>query len=107
MKNLLSSLPASLDQEVFESVLEADGVRIERILSRGHASPETGWYDQSENEWVLVLEGAGTLLFEDGREVPLQRGEHCRIPAHARHRVIWTDPERVTVWLAVFYPGGF
>ncbi|TVP58295.1 MAG: cupin domain-containing protein [Halomonadaceae bacterium] len=103
MNNLLSSLPDTLDKEAFESVLAADGVRIERILSKGHASPEEGWYDQGENEWVLVLEGAGTLLFEDGRKVLLNKGDHCHIPAHTRHRVIWTDPEQVTIWLAVFY----
>ncbi len=103
MHNLLSSLPENLDEEVFESIHEARHVRIERIISRGHTSPEQGWYDQDEHEWVVVLEGAGTVRFEEGREVHLEKGDHLVIPAHARHRVSWTDPERVTVWLAIFY----
>lgn len=103
MANLLSSVPECLDDEVFDSILEASHVRVERIVSKGHASPAEGWYDQDEHEWVLVLEGAGTVLFEKGGSVHLEKGDHLTIPAHARHRVSWTDPERVTLWLAVFY----
>ncbi|TDT38593.1 hypothetical protein DES49_2573 [Halospina denitrificans] len=103
MNNLLSSLPETLENEVFESVLETSHVRIERIVSKGHTSPAEGWYDQDEHEWVMVLEGAGRVLFEQGPEIQLEKGDHLSIPAHSRHRVSWTDPERVTVWLAVFY----
>ncbi|PAU80113.1 cupin [Halovibrio salipaludis] len=103
MENLLSSLPQTLGAEAFESIIEASHVRIERIVSRGHTSPDYGWYDQEEHEWILVLEGAGTVLFEQGPEIHLKKGDHLTIPAHARHRVSWTDPETVTVWLAVFY----
>ena len=101
--NLLHPLPANLDAEVFQDVLRTKNVRIERILSLGQTSPATGWYDQEENEWVAVLEGAATIAFDDGRELRLGAGDHLDIPAHRRHRVAWTDPERVTVWLAVFY----
>ncbi|MEQ6884982.1 cupin domain-containing protein [Salicola sp. Rm-C-2C1-2] len=103
MRNLLAGLPSDLEDEVFEPILEAEHVRIERIVSKGHTSPQKGWYDQQEHEWVVVLEGAGTVLFEQGPEVHLEEGDHLTIPAHSRHRVSWTDPERVTVWLAVFY----
>ena len=103
MGNLLSSLPETLDEEVFESILESSHVRLERIVSKGHKSPDQGWYDQDEHEWVVMLEGAGTVLFEQGGSFHLEKGDHLTIPAHARHRVSWTDPERVTVWLAVFY----
>ena len=103
MRNLLAGLPSDLEDEVFEPILEAEHVRIERIVSKGHTSPQKGWYDQQEHEWVVVLEGAGTVLFEQGPEVHLEEGDHLMIPAHSRHRVSWTDPERVTVWLAVFY----
>jgi cupin 2 domain-containing protein len=102
-KNLLSALPADLGAEVFEEVLRAESVRIERIVSRGHTSPESGWYDQDEHEWVLVLEGAAVLAFDDGSEVRLGAGDHVNLPAHRRHRVAWTAPEKATVWLAVFY----
>ncbi|MBP0049266.1 cupin domain-containing protein [Marinobacterium sp. AK62] len=103
MSNLKDNIPAELPQEVFTDLLVAEGVRIERILSQGHSSPASGWYDQDEHEWVLVLEGAGELTFENGDKVQLRAGDYLNIPAHTRHRVSWTDPEQRTVWLAVFY----
>ena len=103
MDNFFSQIPEDLTHEAFLEILSADGVRIERIVSKGHTSPDSGWYDQEENEWVLVLEGSGTLEFEDGRQVVLEKGDYLNIPAHERHRVVRTDPDRPTVWLAVFY----
>jgi len=103
MKNFLEDLPVSLESEVFEDVLKSDHVRIERILSNGQTSPDEGWYDQSEHEWVLVLEGAGQIKYEDGSNVSLKKGDYLYIPAHKKHRVSWTDPEQITVWLAIFY----
>jgi len=92
-------------QEFMEMLVEREGVRIERIVSRGQASPEGFWYDQKENEWVVLLSGAARLRFEEGaREVTLEPGDHLTIPAGARHRVEWTDPHAETVWIAVFYP---
>ena len=104
--NIFTSLPVPVDlnNEQFDELLRAENVRIERIVSKGHTSPETGWYDQEEHEWVLVLEGAGTLLFaEDNRQVTLRKGDYFHIPAHTQHKVIWTEPETLTVWLAVHY----
>ncbi len=104
MKNIFSALTSNLQEEVFDELLRAENIRIERIVSQGHTSPETGWYDQEANEWVLVLEGAGTILFaEDNRQVTLRKGDYLHIPAHAQHKVIWTDPKELTVWLAVHY----
>lgn len=103
MNNFLEDLPVSLEAEVFEDVLTSDHVRIERILSNGQTSPDEGWYDQSEHEWVLILEGAGQIEYEDGSNVSLKKGDYLYIPAHKKHRVSWTDPEQITVWLAIFY----
>lgn len=103
--NIFSSIPEPIQEEIFEDLLKTDHVRIERILSQGQSSPAKGWYDQAEHEWVMVLEGSGVLLFEDGREITLNKGDFYNIPAHVRHRVAWTDPDRITVWLAVFYSG--
>ncbi|MDN3685131.1 cupin domain-containing protein [Vibrio sinaloensis] len=88
---------------MFNDLVCARHVRIERILSHGQSSPETGWYDQDEHEWVLVLSGFGVLEFEDGREVRLEAGDYLNIPAHCKHKVQQTSPDEVTVWLAVFY----
>jgi cupin 2 domain-containing protein len=104
MNNLLTSLPDHIDHEQVDELLSQPNVKIERILSKGQTSPETGWYDQEENEWVVVLQGAGEITFEDGDKVRLQPGDYINIPAHRRHKVSWTDPENVTVWLTVVYP---
>ena len=103
MNNIYSSLPVEFKEEIFEELLSAGNVRIERILSKGHSSPEHGWYDQPENEWILVLEGSGTIRFENGVEITLSKGDYLNIPSHTRHRVAWTDPHDITIWLAIFY----
>ncbi len=83
-------------------LLAGPGVRIERIVSAGHASPPGFWYDQPHMEWVALLAGAARLRFEDTAEpLLLKPGDHVAIAAHRRHRVDWTDPAQPTVWLAV------
>ena len=102
--NLLRDLPAASAAEVTDILLHAPGVRIERIVSHGQASPDGFWYDQDETEWVAVLLGEARLRFADEAAArTLGPGDHLRIPAHCRHRVEWTDPTQPTVWLAVFY----
>lgn len=101
--NIFSDLPASLDQEVFEDILKRENIRIERIISQGHSAPETGWFDQDEKEWVIVLTGSATLLFEGEDEIELSAGDYLMIPAHQRHKVLKTDPEQPTIWLAIFF----
>ena len=100
--NLLSGLGRKLEaEEVFVLAQEA-GARIERIVSTGQASPPGFWYDQDATEWVFLIAGSAALLFE-GEATPkkLTPGDYVEIPAHRRHRVAWTDPDRETVWLAV------
>ncbi|WP_339911437.1 cupin domain-containing protein [Symmachiella dynata] len=107
MRNLFAGIPAELPDELTETVLDAANVRIERIVSHGQASPAGFWYDQSEHEWVLVLQGAARLLFEgDAAPVEMHAGDYLEIPAHRQHRVEWTTPDEQTVWLAVFYSVG-
>ena len=103
MPNIFSNIPDSIPEEIFEDIISTEGVRIERILSHGQGSPETGWYDQAENEWVLVLRGQGVIEFESGQVVTLSAGDYINIRAGEKHRVVRTSAEEVTVWLAVFY----
>ena len=102
--NLLSPLPGDPTGEHVTELLSSPNVTIERIVSRGHASPPGFWYDQDRAEWVIVLAGSAGLLFE-GEAAPriLKSGDYVHIPAHARHRVAWTDAVQPTVWLAVHY----
>ncbi len=101
--NLFTDIPENLDNEVFQSLLQGDNLKIERIISKGHTSPAKGWYQQKQHEWVVVLKGEARLLFEDGREVHLLPGDHINIPAQCRHKVSWTLPGFETIWLAVHY----
>lgn len=103
MANLFAAIPALLEEESFETLAAGNGTRVERIVSRGHTSPATGWYDQAQAEWVVVLRGGAVVEFEDGASVRLEEGDYLDIPAHRRHRVAWTDPARETIWLAVHY----
>lgn len=100
--NLFANLPGHLPDELVTTLLDTPGVRIERIVSRGHVSPEGFWYDQDQHEWVMVLTGAARIRFED-EAVALQPGNFVNIPAHKRHRVEWTTPDEPTIWLAVHY----
>ena len=103
MANLLENIPDAIPNEIFQDIVSTDTIRIERILSQGHSSPETGWYDQDENEWVLVLSGYGVIEFENGDAIKLKPGDYLNIKAHQKHKVKSTSPNETTVWLAIFY----
>jgi cupin 2 domain-containing protein len=102
--NLFELIPAELPAELVETLCRTGAVRIERIVSRGQASPAGFWYDQDWHEFVLLVSGRSRVAFADGRPaVELAAGDWLDIRAHVRHRVDWTDPEQDTVWLAVYY----
>jgi len=104
IRNILADLPSALTGEVFDTMVDSAAVRIERIVSNGHSTPENEWYDQEQAEWVLLLAGSAELLFADALEPQrLVAGDHLLIPAGCRHRVTWTDPTVKTVWLAVHF----
>ncbi|AFH49579.1 Cupin 2 domain-containing protein [Ignavibacterium album JCM 16511] len=63
LKNFFSNIPDNLQDELIETVLKSDSIRIERIISKGQFSPENFWYNQSENEWVIVLEGKALIKY--------------------------------------------
>lgn len=102
MPNLFDDIPADLPDELIETILSKPNIRIERIVSHGHASPEGFWFDQQQHEFVVLLRGAARLRFED-EVVELKSGSYIEIPAHRRHRVEWTTPSEVTIWLAIHY----
>ena len=102
--HLFATRLESKRQEIFETLLETDRFRLERIISTGQATPAGQWYDQERNEWVALLSGSAGLLFDGEREPRVMKsGDHLIIPAHVRHRVEWTDPDHETVWLALHY----
>ncbi|HUO22305.1 MAG TPA: hypothetical protein VMU59_07290 [Caulobacteraceae bacterium] len=107
--NLLANLPSGLVEEQFDSLIERPGVRLERIVSNGQATPAGTWLSQAEAEWVLLLQGAAGLSFEDGgagepggpAEIVLAPGDSLFISPGRRHRVDWTARDQITVWLAL------
>lgn len=101
--SLSQNLPEQLPAELVTILAQGSGVRVERIVSRGHASPAGSWYDQDEHEFVLLAAGEARLLIEGQGELELRAGDHVLLPAHLRHRVTWTHPDVETIWLAVFY----
>jgi len=103
MHNLFKPTPETCG-ELIETLVAGPDVRIERIVSSGQASPDDFWYDQEEHEWVILLAGKARLRFEgDGEPTPMKPGDHINIPAHRKHRIEWTSPDALTIWLAVFY----
>jgi cupin 2 domain-containing protein len=36
--------------------------------------------------------------------IEMRPGDSVLLPAHCRHRVSWTDPDQVTIWLALHFP---
>jgi cupin 2 domain-containing protein len=102
--NIYSNIPSGLPDEIFENFIQTSACKIERIISKGHSSPKSHWYDSEKNEWVIVLKGRASLQFkQSGHIVEMGPGDYIDIPAHCEHRVEWTDSEEVTIWLAVHY----
>ena len=102
--NIFSDIPKDLDQEAFEEIINSGNFRIERIMSRGHSTPPGQWYDQDQDEWVIVLAGSAALLFEGSEHaITLKPGDYVNIPAHVKHKVEWTNQAEETIWLAVHY----
>src|SRR6478752_7531392 len=102
VRNVFAAIPPALPVELVEVLAASAAVRVERIVSRGHASPDGFWYDQDRDEFVLLVAGAARLRFEGEPDpVVLSPADHLTIPARRRHRVEWTTPDGPTVWLAV------
>jgi len=101
-KNLLKDLISPADGEQFDEILCHQGVRIERIVSHGHASKPEFWYEQAWDEWVLIISGEAVLEYDLG-SVTMRPGDHVLIEAGKRHRVQSTSLIEPTVWLAVHW----
>ncbi|MBE0623553.1 MAG: cupin [Burkholderiales bacterium] len=102
MPNLYDELLPDAGPEQFVELLSRPGLRIERIVSSGQASPPGFWYDQPQGEWVLLLQGEASLAFEDEpASRRLKPGDFVDIAPHRRHRVESTAAP--TFWLAVHY----
>jgi len=106
MTNLLENIIVDKSKEEFLDILKHENVRIERIVSNGQSSQKDFWYEQEENEFVLLLQGEAILHIQEEtqiKEVHLKANDFIDIKAHTKHRVEYTSKEQPSVWLAVFY----
>ncbi len=95
--NLYDGIVPKPNREIFSTLYESGTVRIESIRSFLKTPGE--WYDQKEDEWVLLCEGEARLEI-DGKVLHLAKGDHLLIPKHTRHRVLSTAEN--TYWIGVF-----
>ena len=101
--NIYNLSQSDFSNEIIENIAEYGEQRIERIISLGHATPEGQWYDQDQDEFVLLLQGEAKLTFVDqDKQIHLKSGDYLIIPAHNKHRVDWTLPDSHTIWLTFF-----
>ena len=97
-------LPAKLPpQELFETLFNNEQVLIERVVSTGQVTPPGEWYDQEQNEWLMVLQNSEELSYENNSRIKLTRGDYLLIPAHQKHRVEYTSTEPPCIWLTIFF----
>ena len=103
-QNLFREISNQIPEEIFETLIETQGLKLERIVSLGQVTSSGEWLSQDKNEWVILLKGRAKFLFEDDViAMEMGPGDYVHIPADCKHRVEWTDPEQKTVWLALHY----
>lgn len=105
-ENIFENIKINKDKEQFNDIINTKDVRIERIVSNGQTSEQDFWYDQNENEFVVVLKGRAILQIKQNNEIKeyvLNQGDYLNINANIKHRVKYTSLDEPTVWLAVFY----
>lgn len=104
--SLTAPISEPLAQEHVEVLLRSSATRVERIVSRGHHSPDAFWFEQPDDELVVLIAGRAGLDIENETETrTLEPGDWLLLPAGLRHRVAWTASGEDTVWLAVFVQG--
>ena len=99
MDNIFIPNQTNPKEEQFDTLLQTPHIHIEKITSYGQTSDE--WYEQQRDEWVVLIEGEGDLLFDDDSQVKLVKGEHIYIPKMKRHKVIYTSSP--AIWLAIHF----
>ncbi|MFM7314235.1 MAG: Nif11 family protein [Cyanobium sp.] len=101
---LLNSPCPPPGQERTDLILHTPLFRLERIHSCAARSPQGFWYDQSESEWVTVLQGSALLRFQgEPEDRRMEAGDTLLIEPGQRHRVNATDGAPGTIWLALFW----
>jgi cupin 2 domain-containing protein len=84
---LREGLPSGvLPGESFDTLIEQDNVRIERIVSTGQVTPDGDWLDSEDAEFVLVVSGAAKLRIEgEWDDRALGEGDYILLLSPSRH----------------------
>ena len=102
--SLLAGTIPGQGQETSQILMQTAGFRLLLLHSCSACSPPGFWYDQTEAEWVCLLQGSARLQFADEDvERELNRGDSLMIAPHRRHRLVATDGGVGTIWLALFW----
>ena len=100
--NLYANAVMPVDGSEFsEILLHHDKYKLERIISKGQITPEGQWYDQDNDEWVVLLRGEARIEFAGSEIMYLTPGDYLWIPAHQLHRVLYTSSDPDCIWLAL------
>lgn len=102
IENLFENIKIDKKAEQFISLFENKNIKIEKIVSNGQISAKDFWYEQEENEFVLLLDGYAIIEFED-EQIELNKGDFINIKSYKKHRVKYTCEEKPTIWLAIYY----
>ncbi|MEA3353289.1 MAG: cupin domain-containing protein [Campylobacterota bacterium] len=101
--NFKENIPAKHDNEIFETILSNENIKMERIISYGQTTPKDQWYDQDEDEFVFLISGEAKIKYDDDSIYHLKSGMSLYITAHQKHQVIYTS--NPTIWLTLFVKG--
>lgn len=101
LSNIFDVSSFNTTSEQFEELLLSDRFRLERIVSFGHPSPDSFWYEQEQDEWVMLIRGSAVIEYFDSTERVLNEGDYLILPHHVKHRVKSVSYD--AIWLALHY----
>ncbi len=85
-------------EEIFNNLLSHKNVKINKIISPPNFVSEQ--FIQDEDEWVILLQGSAVLEINQ-TTTKLVKDSHIFIPAKTPHKIISTDANTETIWLAI------
>ena len=94
--NFFNTIAPREGEETITELLRHNNVTINRIAS--NRLSDGAWYDQEEDEWLMLVKGAALLLL-DNEEIQLKAGDTLFIPAQQLHKVVSTSED--ALWLTV------
>ncbi|MGM0623085.1 MAG: cupin domain-containing protein [Campylobacterota bacterium] len=96
LENIFTAERINKGVERFDTLLQTPHVKIQKIQSNEFQNGN--WYNQSHDEWVVLLRGSATLELQH-QTLQLQQGDSLHIKKFSKHRVVQTSSD--ALWLAV------